>query len=52
MTPAQRCDEIIRMIDEVLEAALNAERGAKPTPSLIGSSFDQLFALPQLERRP
>jgi hypothetical protein len=31
---------------------LNAERGSHPTPPLIGSSFEQLFALPQLEGRP
>ncbi|HVA02718.1 MAG TPA: hypothetical protein VMU64_03140 [Acidimicrobiales bacterium] len=40
MTPAQRCDEIIRMIDEVLDGALHAEHGLAPTPPLLGPSIE------------
>ncbi len=45
MNPTQRCDEIIRMIDEVLEAAVDADpHGGLPRPS--SPSLDrQLVAL-------
>ncbi len=49
MTPAQRCDEIIRMIDEVLDGALRAERGIIPTPLLVDPSFDRPVALTYVE---
>ena len=41
MTPAQRCDEIIRIIDEVLQADVS------PEPVTRGSHFQD----PWLERR-
>ena len=51
MTEDQRCDEIIRMIDEVLEAALSAERGFTPSRQHRGPSFHRPFALTQRESR-
>ncbi len=48
MTPAQRCDEIIRMIDEVLGAQLSAEAHPR-LGSALGSAPDPRFALPQFE---
>jgi hypothetical protein len=48
MTPAQRCDEIIKMIDEVLGAQLSAE--AHPgLGSALGPAPDPQFALTQFE---
>jgi hypothetical protein len=41
MTPVQRCDEIIRMIDEVLDAAMSVEVGT------LGAGSHQ----PSLDRR-
>lgn len=51
MTPAQRCDEIIRMIDEVLDGSLRAEHGVNPIPPLVGPSFDHHFTLTHPESR-
>ena len=50
MTPAQRCDEIIRMIDEVLDGALHTEHAVIPAPPLAGPSIDLPLNLIHLER--
>ena len=45
MTPAQRCDEIIRMIDEVLAAEASAELGsgsACPPEVALNGAFGRL----------
>jgi hypothetical protein len=47
MTPAQRCDEIIRMIDEVLGAPLSTE--LLDLGSALGPPPDPHFALTPFE---
>ena len=48
MTPAQRCDEIIRMIDEVLDGALHADHMVMAAPLLVGPLLvDPSVDLPQ-----
>jgi hypothetical protein len=48
MTPAQRCDEIIRMIDEVLGAPTSTE--VLDLGSTLGPAPDPQFALTPIER--
>lgn len=51
MTPAQRCDEIIRMIDEVLAPEASAEPGTG-NRSLWGITGNLALGVPGLAARP
>ncbi|HEY5024218.1 MAG TPA: hypothetical protein VII76_04510 [Acidimicrobiales bacterium] len=49
MTPAERCDAIIKMIDEVLEGAC----GTDPNPAPLAPGFaEPRFAMASSQDRP
>ncbi len=50
MNPAQRCDEIIRMIDEVLDANGGAQPGTEQARA-HGAALDRRLTLAQIESR-